>query len=39
MSWSVGAFFGGFFGSIITPILKKEVIYVSHESAFEHTGQ
>lgn len=29
MAWSVGAFIGGFVGAIVTPILKKNVIYVS----------
>ncbi|KAG4072894.1 hypothetical protein HA402_002637 [Bradysia odoriphaga] len=27
MAWSVGAFIGGFLGSILTPILRKDVIY------------
>lgn len=29
MAWSVGAFFGGFIGAVLTPILKKNAIYVS----------
>lgn len=33
MAWSVGAFFGGFIGSALTPILKKNVIYVSFKLA------
>ncbi|KAG4072885.1 hypothetical protein HA402_002628 [Bradysia odoriphaga] len=27
MAWSVGAFIGGFLGSILTPVLRKESIY------------
>lgn len=29
MAWSLGAFVGGFAGSILTPILRKTSIYVS----------
>lgn len=31
MSWSVGAFIGGFIGSALTPILRKNFIYVSSD--------
>ncbi len=29
MAWSIGAFIGGFVGSILTRILRKTFIYVS----------
>lgn len=29
MTWAIGAFFGGFIGSILTSIYRKDVSYVS----------
>lgn len=31
MAWSVGAFLGGFVGSILTPFIRKNIIYVSSQ--------
>lgn len=36
MAWSLGAVVGGFVGAVLTPILRKNFIYVSFESPHEH---